>query len=231
MNRQIIVMMIILGLFIPAVASAAVPQPDRFHPNADVDIWVNARGTYNYYWNDIPAGYRISIDLEVTYGAGVDFYIMDEENYDLYVDDQSCYAEVIRESVGAISLTFTVPSSGEWHLVFYNDDWLFQRHIEGTVTILASTISSPSSLIGAVVVLAILLIGLGIGIACCKKLGAQDKKQDQGYQVPSQTSYGSPPVQEKQAVTFCPYCGNPKQLYDAKFCSRCGRSFSGPEFG
>jgi len=204
---------------------------EGIHPLADVDFWVNANSFYNYYFSYLQSGYRIDIDVEVTYGTDIDFYIFDEDNYDLYADGQSCYAEVIQESVGSVSRTFTVTSSGKWHLVFNNDDWLFRRHIEGTITATAPPTTTSTAELMILTVAAIFLIA--ICILCSKKYEESQKASKQMHGPPSQTAYPSSYVSQQQVhvrttTNFCPYCGTPKQSSTASFCATCGRAFEGP---
>jgi len=230
MNRRGIVFLIVLGFLLPVMVNAATPQQDDLHPHASVDVWVDQLGSYNYYWTNIGEGYSINMDIEVTYGSDIDFYILDEDNFDTWHDGGSASSSLTRQNTGSISVSFTVPTSGEWHLLFINDNWLFRKHLEGTITVTAPYVpNTPSSIAGAVV--AVLILGvIAICIAGCAAKSQKDKQEGQVSSQPSQISYGvnQPPVRSSQQVSYCPYCGTPKQLFDAKFCSKCGRAFSGP---
>jgi len=235
LKRYGIILFVLVGLFLPVIANAGSQQSSEFHPAASVDFWVDTNDWYSYYWNDISAGYSIDVDIDVTSGNDIDFFITDGENYDLWVDDQSSNAYLIRENVGSVSVSFTIPHSGEWRVVFLNDDWLYRKHIEGTISAFAPptttiTTSSPldSDVVGPLVIFAVIIFLIGMTIACCKKVEDRQKESRQGHQVPQQTSY-EVPVHKEQVVMFCQYCGTQRQSSDAQFCSRCGKSFSGPE--
>ncbi|MGY5873936.1 MAG: hypothetical protein RTV72_16940 [Candidatus Thorarchaeota archaeon] len=228
MKRRGIILLLALVFFLPVITNAAAPQQEDLHPHATVDVWVDALGSYNYYWNDLDEGYTIRVDIDVTYGSDIDFYIVDEENYDDWVDGYDANADVLRENVGSVSLTFTVPSSGEWHLLFINDNWLFRKHLEGTITVAAPYVPndpSSSAMLG--------LIGLGLVVVCIAVCVSKSRKDAQKKQSQSPQSRHDYQIQQpaSQQVVYCSYCGTPKQHYDALFCSKCGRAFSGPEFG
>ncbi|TFH03805.1 MAG: hypothetical protein E4H14_16025 [Candidatus Thorarchaeota archaeon] len=233
MNRRGIVFLVVLGFLLPVMASAATPQQEDIHPHADVDVWVNALGYYNYYWNDLGSGNRINVNIDVTSGDDIDFYILDEDNYDTYINGGSASSHLTRENAGSISVSYTIPSSGEWHLIFRNDNWFFRKHLEGTITVTAPYVpTSPSSSAGAVMAL-LVIAAVVICIAVCAAKSQKDKQEGPVASQSSQTGYqvAQPSVRPTQQVGFCPYCGTPKQLFDAKFCSKCGRAFSGPDLG
>ncbi|MHA1930062.1 MAG: hypothetical protein ACTSV2_15930 [Candidatus Thorarchaeota archaeon] len=230
MNRRGLVFLVILGFLLPVVTTAAAPQPAESHPNATVDFWVDTNNSYRYYWNNVPEGYTIYIDVEVTSGSDIDFYILDEENYDLWDDGQSSDAARGQSNVGSVSISFTVPSSGEWNLLFLNDNWLYRKHIEGTITAIAptttstTTTSSPTaemSLVSAAIFGLLLIFLMGMAFVFCRKF--EERKKD------PQEVYIPPQIQEQIAI-YCQYCGTQRQGLDAQFCSKCGRAFSGPEF-
>jgi hypothetical protein len=211
-----------MGLLLPIAANASTPRIHGVHHLASVDFWVDTLNSYNYYWTSIGKDYVISIDVEVTSGSDIDFYILDEDNYDLWSDGSSSYAEVIRQNVGSISLSFKVPVSGEWHLLFINDNWLFRKHIEGTITAVAPVAANDVSDLGTAV--AAIIVVVVIIVCTISYLSKYEKRRQQAQ-------HGYQPAYQQVQTGFCPYCGAPRQLYDAQFCSRCGRPFRGPDLG
>jgi len=238
LKRRGIILLILAGLFLPVLVNAAAPQPAEIHPHATVDFWVDTNNSYRYYWSDLPTGYTININVEVTSGSDIDFYILDEENYDLWDDGQSSDAERGQSNVGSVSISFTVPSSGEWNLLFINDNWLYRKHIEGTITVTATTTySSPTDSdtmapAGAVIIAAVILFIIGMAALCCKKF---NESQQEPPTMGGPPHKDGPPllplhqpvrVQQEQVTMFCPYCGTQRQSHDAQFCSKCGRAFT-----
>lgn len=63
---------------------------------------------------------RRSPEAELVLGSGVNFYIMDPENYRRFEDDKSCEAVLIRQRRVSADLEWTVPRPGTWYLVFQN---------------------------------------------------------------------------------------------------------------
>ncbi|NHI89067.1 MAG: hypothetical protein EAX87_06055 [Candidatus Thorarchaeota archaeon] len=232
MNRRGFIFLVILGILLPIGVDAATPRPRDIHPNATIDIWVDPLGSHNYYWNNIEEGYTIHIDFDVTYGTDIDFYILDEENYDLWHNNQDAYAEVIKESIGSISESFTVPSSGEWHMLFINNDWLFSRHIEGTVTVSAPYVPNDLSTDGIIEGAAFLVfIVLVVGVISREYQKKQNAFSGQQSVYGQTQGHATPIPRQTQQGGYCPYCGAPRVDSNAGFCSRCGRAFRGPELG
>ncbi|MFW9789459.1 MAG: hypothetical protein ACFFE1_17465 [Candidatus Thorarchaeota archaeon] len=229
MNRRGIIILLVIAMLLPYTVDAGTTKPREIHMNATIDVWVDVLGSYNYYWNNLGKDYTINIDIEVTSGNDIDFYIVDEENYDLWQDNQDAYAEVIKENIGSVSQSFTVPSSGEWHLLFINDNWLFRKHIEGTVTVTSPPMSNDLSL-DAVIGTGLILILVFVVIGCIsnenKKKQSRDISQQPIYH--QSKDYGSPRAPQNVAG-YCPYCGTPKPVIDAVFCVSCGRHFDGPD--
>lgn len=136
MKREAIICVLLVIVMAPALVQAAAPaQENDIRPLDDLDIWVDQLSWYNYYWTYLYEDDEIHVSFEVTFGMDIDFFICDGENYDLWIDGQSSIAYRIADNVGSYSTIFTVPSDGEWHIVFSNDDRLFRKHIEGTIKI------------------------------------------------------------------------------------------------
>jgi len=220
MNKRIVLCIVLFACILPTIGDAATPQPREFHPHANVDIWISPLSYYAVYMTDLDSGDIISISIEETSGnGGIDIYILDRENYIDFTDLNSFYYQRRYLDRGSLSTTFSVPTSGTWYVVFWNDAFFSSRHIEGSVNA-----TTPQD-IGALVTGVILLIALVCICCAAKKQDDEKKKKMQGtYQQP-QTA--QPPMAQQTPVRYCSYCGAQRQTYDAMFCSHCGRPFNG----
>lgn len=134
MRKRLILSLFFLGLVLPILVSAATPT-DRtgFIPEFDVDVWVDGWSWYTVYVPSLDTGDNIYVEVEVTSGAGIDFFICDQTNYDILIGLGEPYAYGQQEDVGSVSTSFSVPSSGTWYCVFLNEDLLTSKHLEGYV--------------------------------------------------------------------------------------------------
>ncbi|MHA2211351.1 MAG: hypothetical protein ACXABV_19520, partial [Candidatus Thorarchaeota archaeon] len=64
--------------------------------------------------------------------TGIDFLILDEENYDLWIQEES--ATPIFEMKTLVQLTWSVeiPHEGIWYIVYVNDT-IYMKRIEGSI--------------------------------------------------------------------------------------------------
>ena len=211
---------------LPSLVNAAAPT-NRIDltPELDVDVWVDGL-IYYVVSTDLDAGDTIYVDVEVTSGSGIDFFICDQENYELWTSLQSAYVYGQKHSVGSVSTSFSAPTSGRWYCVFWNDALLTSKHLEGYVG------TSPIPLIGDFLLVVVglvfaVVIGGVIWFGFKKTQGPkavhypQPMPPQQPYTVPSQPT----------SSNYCLYCGTPKQSSSAIFCSTCGRAFDGPGLG
>ncbi len=237
MKRRGFLLLLVVGFLIPVAVDASTLQSTDMHPLASVDFWVDTSDSYRYYWSSLGEDYVIHVDIEVTSGSDIDFYILDEDNYDLWSSGYSSSAEVGRDNAGSVSLSFTVPVSGEWNLLFINDNWLYRKHIEGTITAAApQVINDSSGLIGAVITAIVLVVIIGCILDYASKHEKRKQQTQQVYQpsypqAPQYPEYSRAPSPPPAQTGFCPYCGTPKHSIDAQFCSTCGRSFRGSDLG
>ena len=226
MKREIITCVLLVSVMVPALVQAAAPTEENdMRPLADIDVWVEQLGSYAFYWTQLDEDDVIYVDFEVTYGSDIDFFICDRENYDLWNDGQSATAHRINENVGSYSTSFSVPSDGEWLIVFSNDNWLVRKHIEGTYEIQYP--ASPSSTALGMLGLGILIFAI-IGIAAvCHHMGKRTKMRKdvpEYVQPPSQRTHTSGLVR----TNYCPHCGQRLRLPSAQFCPSCGASLGPP---
>ncbi|MFW9835544.1 MAG: hypothetical protein ACFFEK_16195 [Candidatus Thorarchaeota archaeon] len=225
MRKQLILFLIILAL--PTVVAAATPNDQTgFTPKFDVDVWIDEL-EYYVLSVDLDTGDTIYVEIEVTSGAGIDFFICDQENYDLWTSLQSASVYRQQHGVGSISTSFTAPAAGKWYCVFFNDALLTSKHIEGYVG------TSPLFALGGDILLGVvgLVIAIIIGGVIWFVLKKTQKSTPSSAQPHLQQPYPPPSGPVGSTSNYCPYCGTPKQSTDSKFCAKCGRAFDGPSLG
>jgi len=219
-KREVITgVLLIIVMAHALVQAAASAQENDIRHLADLDIWVDHLSVYCYNWTQLDEGDVIYVDFEVTSGSDIAFFICDAENYDLWIEEQNATAYRIQNSVGSYSTSFSVPSDGEWRIVFINYSSLVRKHIEGTVEIRDPT--SPSSMaLGAQLlgILSILVIGISVVF---RQIGKRAKMR---MHVPE---YAQPPSQgtdisEPMRTSYCSTCGQREHLPNIRFCSNCG---------
>jgi len=101
-------------------------------PDDPFDIWVNAASYQSFY------AYRYEDNalygsFDVYSGGGIDFCILDQDNYDLWESGYSATAYEINYNVGSLDWYFIVPYDAWWYILYDNtDDYLYQAHVVGT---------------------------------------------------------------------------------------------------
>ncbi len=225
LRNNVVIILIILCLALPGLASATTPtNSTEFYPEFDVDVWIDGWEWYVVYATDLDSGDTIYVDIEVTSGTGIDFFICDETNYNLWSSGFSATVYRNMESVGSISTSFNVPSSGTGYCVFYNDDILTSNHIEGYV--------GTTPLIPAGVDIFLVIVGLVFAFVIAGVIWFGLKKMQRPktvpYPPPQQPYFTQQYPQAGIPSTYCPYCGTPRQSSTASFCATCGRAFEGP---
>ena len=89
---------------------------------SDTDLRIDA-SYYYYYWWDLSSGSEILIYFETaTEYQGLDFFICDQENFDLWTGGNSAYVHDLVENYHYLWDIFTAPSTERWYIIFYNSD-------------------------------------------------------------------------------------------------------------
>ncbi len=225
MKREVIIGVLLIIVMAPALAQAAAPaQENNILPLADLDIWVDQLSVYYYNWTQLDQGDVIYVDFEVTSGSDITFFICDAENYDLWINEQNATAYEVQNSVGSYSTSFSVPSDGEWRIVFINYSSIVRKHIEGTVEI-RDPLSPANLAVGFQLlgILSVLILGIAVAFHPMRKRAKMRKDM---------LEYGQPPSQQTDTsawirTSYCSTCGQSHHLPNARVCSNCG-AFLGP---
>ena len=216
-----LILLIIVVPLLGGTVAARTNKADELRPLADIDIWVDPLSWHHFWYSGCESGDSIYGDFEVTSGGDIDFFICDQDNYDLYDTGHTASVYQKHDNWGSLTWSFTVPAAGTWHVVFSNADSLFtSKHIVGHIY--HSSAAANSDWSGASVVAALVVIA--VVIALFKRIGkAEEEGKSQGE--PTQLTG---PVQQVQAG-FCPFCGAPRLPPNAAFCAHCGRQYpTGP---
>ena len=225
--------MFLLLLFLPTMAAATVPTGHSgLTPKADIDVWIDGWGAHHWWWTGLDTSDTIYVDVQVTSGGAIDFFICDEANWDIWDSGGTADVYSLLENRGSVSVTFNVPDSGTWHVVFSNDDLFTQKHIEGYIGL--SPLYVPSSLTGPLAIVIMLFVAIVISGVIWEGFKRTQQPKVHGYPPEMLPRISQEPVRSPVTGTstnFCPYCGTPKQSLDSKFCANCGRAFDGPSLG
>ena len=207
-------LVIVLQIWIvPVIASTQVTS--SIEPKSKIDIWIDALSFYVFYGNYEEDGV-FYVDFEVTFGTDVDFYICDSSEYTKMVDGQSYYAYDIHENVGSLSTSFTVPYDDTWYIIFSNDDLLFRRHVEGSLSYSAPR---DTSSIADTAIISIFVIMATVGICLLAYVTGYIKTQNNTGQA---TSNNRTTKTTEKWGTYCPNCGYRGITPADQFCRKCG---------
>ena len=64
--------------------------------------------------------------------SGIDFFVIDEENYSLWVEGSSACPLLARLGIEELTWSVKIPYSGDWYVVYSNDS-IFMKEIEGSI--------------------------------------------------------------------------------------------------
>jgi hypothetical protein len=64
--------------------------------------------------------------------TGIDFLILDEENYDLWIQDESANPIFDMKTLVQLTWSVEVPHEGLWYIVYVNDS-IYMKRIEGSI--------------------------------------------------------------------------------------------------
>lgn len=148
MNNRSVLITLILLMFITPVVDAREQNPNRKpQMSATHDIVIEAVS-----WKSFPIScsmgdtlsgeFRIVSNGDLFPGdetkydnwllGGIDFLILDEDNYDLWVDDSAVTPIFQGHSLVKLTWSIEIPYNGVWYVVYSNDS-IFMKQIEGSI--------------------------------------------------------------------------------------------------
>jgi len=101
-------------------------------PDYPFDVWVDTASYQSYYaWRSEDTAMYGS--FESRSGGGINFFILDQDSYDLWVGGYSSTGYEINLNVGSLDWEFIVPYGDTWYKVYDNrDNYATQVHVVGT---------------------------------------------------------------------------------------------------
>ncbi len=146
-NRSILIILILL-MFITPVADAKEQNPNlKPHALVTHDIIMDASS-----WTSFPVlcqsgdtlsgefvvkkdgelypGDQTEYDLSLL--TGIDFLILDEANYDSWIQDESVSPIFEMRTLAELTWSIEIPSEGLWYIVYVNDS-VYMKQIEGSI--------------------------------------------------------------------------------------------------
>jgi hypothetical protein len=111
------------------IDDSAIPSAD---PDWPFDFWINA-GSYYYFYAYRAEDTALYGSFDVLTSSGIDFFICDQSNFDLWTGGHTASVYQRHPSVGSADWTFIVPHSDTWYMMYDNTDNLFYKaHVTGT---------------------------------------------------------------------------------------------------
>jgi len=78
---------------------------------------------------------------------GIDFIIVDAENYEHWLGDISTTSLFEKKGVAELSWSIKIPSDGTWYII-YNNDSIFMKQVEGSIQLISRSGSSFTFVVG-----------------------------------------------------------------------------------
>jgi len=135
-----------VGSLVPTlIEPAGVPQKGTAVPLVDpdwpFDVWVPAL-SYYYLYAVRYTGTGLYGRFDVTSSGGIDFFVCDQSNFDLWTSGYTASVYALRQNIGGANWTLIVPTTDTWYIMYSNMDSIFmQAHVIGTNRI---DITAPS---------------------------------------------------------------------------------------
>ena len=86
-------------------------------------------------------------DLWVGWGAGVDFYVLNQSNFDLLSLGEGFDSIYHANDVTELSWYIEIPQSGEWYIIYDNDSSVYGKQVEAMVSQNSSSVVTLSIII------------------------------------------------------------------------------------
>ncbi len=170
--------------------------------------------SYMSYYFDIDTDY-ITIDLSIkAYLFDISVYVMDDHNYNKWVQGQSAQAYFQRQGLLDGDYSIDLGLAGVYYIVLDNTDSLFSS----TVKIKVSVISSAENI--GIIVGVLVGVGLLVFILIRANRGKNQQVAHPVIKTPDSTYILNKPVEV--GVKYCIECGSRLDL-NTVFCQNCGR--------
>ena len=147
LKKKLSLLILVLSLVVASAEAWDQTLIDYEQPMATHDILLDAVS-----WKSFPimciAGDTLSGEFELTSNGdlfigdqtkydnwlltGITFLILDESNFDLWINDQPAEPLFEREGVNILTWTVKIPSDGIWYVVYFNDS-IFMKQVEGSI--------------------------------------------------------------------------------------------------
>lgn len=159
MRKHAFLILFVTVILLPTVAHAAVMGQSQKTMQLDANFWIEPGQIRTWYSLTADVIY---IQVRVTSGDGLEFFICDGSNYDDWRDELPATLYEHQSSMTSVSLVYDTPRLDDWRVVFYNDDDVSQ-HLEGWVGLDPPPLLSIDSaiMIGGAISVVIAIAGFG----------------------------------------------------------------------
>jgi hypothetical protein len=147
LKRRLVLVCLIISILTVGVDASDYVKSDTEHPLASQSILLDAVS-----WKEFPilckTGDTLSGEFLLTQDGdlfigdqtkydnwllgGIDFLILDKENYSLWVGGNSTIPLFERETVVKLTWSVEIPKDGLWYVVYVNDS-IYMKQVEGSI--------------------------------------------------------------------------------------------------
>ena len=167
---RIAIVLVLLAVFaiLPITSNSAKNHNFNHLPLTTHNFWLSPLTSEAYSFDckagDILEGSFIvtKYDLWVGWGAGVDLYIFDEQNYQDWSEGLSAIPLFTKKDLTDFSWRIDIPEAGHWYVVYDNDSSIYGKQVEGTISHIAQSSTVVLGLIAIAGAAMVMVLGLGL---------------------------------------------------------------------